>query len=73
MFYVKDPQDSAWSVMLAAPSVAYTEDIEDDDFSDFFIHHELFSNGMPSIDVSNEIDPPYIRGDCDGIWVNNAI
>ncbi|XP_057769009.1 uncharacterized protein LOC130989037 isoform X1 [Salvia miltiorrhiza] len=72
VFYVNYTQNFGWSVVLSVPSVAYTEEIEDDDVSDFAIHHQHFSNGLPPIDVTNEIDPSYVRVDCDGTWVDNT-
>lgn len=75
VFYVEDPQDSTWSVVLATPSVAFIEEIDGDELMNFAVHHQCFSSGMPMVDANNgleEDDPPTIRVDCDGTWLNNA-
>lgn len=55
--------------MLHDPSVAYTEEIEDD-VIDLAIHLQCSSNDN-DIDVNNENDQSCIRRDCIGTWVDN--
>ncbi|KAH6800459.1 hypothetical protein C2S52_000923 [Perilla frutescens var. hirtella] len=73
VFYVEDPEDPEKSVVLTSPSKEYTEYINDDELGEISIHHPCFSKGLPIMnvtDVVDEIEPPCIRDDCDGIWVD---
>lgn len=73
VFYVEDPQNPIWSVVLASSSKEYTQYIPDDEFGDIAINHPCFSRGLPSVDATDGIDEtehPCIRDDCDGIWID---
>lgn len=75
VFYIEDPQDSEWSVVLATPSRDYFEYVNDDDLGDTVINFQCFSKGLSSMDVdgADENEPPCIREDCDGTWVDNIV
>lgn len=72
VFYIQDPQDPIWSVVLATPSREYFE--HSDELDENLIHHQCFTKGLPSMNVEDkdESEPPCIREDCDGTWVDNA-
>ncbi|XP_074572618.1 uncharacterized protein LOC141829097 [Curcuma longa] len=74
VFYVEDPQDPTWSVVLSTPNREYFEYITDDNLGDPSIHYQCFTKGMPSMDIdeTDDNEPPCIRADCDGIWVDNG-
>lgn len=74
VFYIEDPQDLAWSVVLATSKWEYLEGMDgSDELKDNVIQHQCFSKGLPPMDVdgTNENDHPCIREDCDGTWVDN--
>nr|BAV56711.1 transposase [Ipomoea nil] len=71
VFYIQDPQDPIWSVVLATPSRDYFEYQDGNEMDEPIIHHQCFTKGMPDVDVKDESEPPCIREDCDGTWVEN--
>ncbi|KAH6776554.1 hypothetical protein C2S52_014115 [Perilla frutescens var. hirtella] len=73
VFYIQDPEDVAWSVVLASPNKRYIERINRDDLGDTSMQLQGFSKGVPIADTSNASDdnePPCVRNDCDPIWIN---
>ena len=73
VFYIEDPQDPTWSVVLANPSWEYPECSDSDELREEVIQHQCFSKGLPPMDVdgTNENDQLCLRKDCDGTWVDN--
>ncbi|XP_073152786.1 uncharacterized protein [Henckelia pumila] len=74
VFYIEDPEDHAWSVVLATPSRESFEYGNGDELEDSVIHYQSVSRGLPSmdVDVADDNEPPCIREDCDGTWINNV-
>ncbi|KAH6770784.1 hypothetical protein C2S52_015587 [Perilla frutescens var. hirtella] len=71
-YRIDDPEDVAWSVVLASPNKRYIERINRDDLGDTSMQLQSFSKGVPRADTSNASDdnePPCVRNDCDPIWV----
>ena len=67
VFYIEDPLDPAWAVVLNSPSREYFESINSDDLGEAEIHHPCFSKGMAPMDVdyTNENEQSILRDDCD--------
>ncbi|XP_073120575.1 uncharacterized protein [Henckelia pumila] len=77
VFYIEDPQDPTWHVVLTTPTKEYIEFISEDVLENSVIHYQSFTRGflpMEPLDVDEkyENEPPCIREDCDGTWVDNA-
>ncbi|XP_057809078.1 uncharacterized protein LOC131023551 [Salvia miltiorrhiza] len=75
VFYIQDPEDEAWSVVLASPNKRYTEEVNRDNMGDISVQLQGFSSTVPVVDSNNasdENEPPCVREDCDVIWVDNA-
>ncbi|KAH6800800.1 hypothetical protein C2S52_001264, partial [Perilla frutescens var. hirtella] len=76
VFYVDDPHDPSWSVILASPSKEYIEFINGDELGDIGIHHQCFTTRVPIMDLNDEHDedePPWVRGDCDDLGLTMDI
>lgn len=73
VFYIEDPEDPLWSVVLATPSREYFEYIKGDECEDTILHYQFFSRWLPSMGVDgvDDNEPPCVRDDCDGTWINN--
>ncbi|XP_073153088.1 uncharacterized protein [Henckelia pumila] len=77
VFYIEDPQDPTWHVVLTTPTKEYIEFISEDVLENSVIHYQSFTRGfLPmeplDVDEKDENEPPCIREDCDGTWVDNA-
>lgn len=74
VFYIEDPVDSNWSVVLTMPPKDYFEHISANDFEEIAIHHPSFTKGLPTKndDANDECEPPCVRQDCDGTWIDHA-
>ncbi|KAL8457188.1 hypothetical protein ACS0TY_035149 [Phlomoides rotata] len=68
-FYIEDPKDPAWSVVLETPTKEYFEYTNGGELEETVVHHHCFTTGLHSVDHSmkDEDEPPCIRKDCDGI------
>ena len=76
IFYIEDPQDPAWHVVLATPTRDHMEYINGDELENATIHYPSFTGGfisMESMDVDaiDENEPSCVREDCDGTWIDN--
>lgn len=73
VFYVVDPIDRNWSVVLDMPCKENFHHMSDGDFVDYVTHHPPFSKGLPmKIDDTND-EPPCVRQNCDGTWIDHEI
>ncbi|XP_073120763.1 uncharacterized protein [Henckelia pumila] len=73
VFYIEDPQDPTWHVVLTTPTKEYIEFISEDVLENSVIHYQSFTRGfLPmeplDVDEKDENEPPCIREDCDGTW-----
>ncbi|XP_073120666.1 uncharacterized protein [Henckelia pumila] len=73
VFFVEDPEDPLWSIVLAAPTRESFENANGDELEDIVIHYESSTRGLPSMEVDDEDDnePQCLREDCDGTWIDN--
>lgn len=74
VFYVSDPNDRNWSIVLPMPSKEYNEHTSVCDWDDIAIHHPSFTRGLPrkNDDTTDETEPPCVRQNCDGTWIDHA-
>ncbi|XP_040362226.1 uncharacterized protein LOC121049375 [Rosa chinensis] len=71
VFFVEDPLDSRWSVVLTTPNRDYRDCLYDDDLGDTTLEHQPFCAEIPPCDEDeNEADATYLRENVEGFWVN---
>ncbi|KAI5317181.1 hypothetical protein L3X38_036888 [Prunus dulcis] len=72
VFYIDDPENDGWSIVLPMPNRVY---VHGDELDDAVLEHQSFTNGLPPVEEFKyelgEGDAKYIRTDCEGIWVTN--
>lgn len=70
VFYVEDPVDPKWSVVLASTTRDYHDLYYDDDLGDIALENPPFCSNIPICD-GTDIDPSFSnqREDVEGIWV----
>ncbi|KAL6335840.1 hypothetical protein AAG906_040561 [Vitis piasezkii] len=74
VFYVQDQLDPRWSVVLSTPQKDFLDMEGGEDFVDNSIEHHPFIGALPQIeafDVMDDSDATCMRGDCEGIWIEN--
>ncbi|XP_074321972.1 uncharacterized protein LOC141659093 [Apium graveolens] len=69
VFYIKDPVDPTWSIVLTSTTRDYQELYNDDDLGDTIMEHPPFCSNIPASDVTNEDVAHSIRPNVEGIWV----
>ena len=73
VFYIQDPSDSRWSIVLASQPKFIGDDEDDDDDDDYDIGElQTFEKEIGEINEFEGIESivgPYVRRDCDGIWI----
>ncbi|XP_073279526.1 uncharacterized protein [Primulina huaijiensis] len=74
VFYIEDPEDPEWSIVLATPTRESFEHVDGDELEDTLIDYQSFTRGLPSMGVDGAYDnePSWLREDCDGNWVDNV-
>ncbi|KAL4013813.1 hypothetical protein IC575_025997 [Cucumis melo] len=73
VFFLEDPSDSQWHVVLNPPNREYEDHINDDELGDISLNC-ISSNNVPMNvfeEINDEDDPNYMQTDCDGIWIQN--
>ena len=73
VFFLEDPSDSQWHVVLNPPNREYKDHINDDELGDISLNC-ISSNNVPMNvfeEINDEDDSNYMRTDCDGIWILN--
>ncbi|KAK9947975.1 hypothetical protein M0R45_003567 [Rubus argutus] len=77
IFYIQDPLDAQWSVVVRCPDRDYQTTGHDEDLEDIEVEQQPFIATMPSIetfdDVVGDDHNNYIRDGDEGIWVENDI
>ena len=74
VFYVQDELHPRWSVFLSTPQQEFLERDEGDDLMDNSIEHHLIISSLPQVESFNAMDDSdaiCMRGDYEGIWVEN--
>ena len=74
VFYMQDQLDPRWSVVLSTPQKDFLDMEGGEDFVDNSIEHHPFIGALPQIeafDVMDDSDATCMRGDCEGIWIEN--
>ncbi|TYK22860.1 transposase [Cucumis melo var. makuwa] len=72
VFYVDDPSDVRWSVILTPPQRDFEDRYNDDELGDTILRCEGIPNDMPDVDLNNDLDENvsmYVRSDCEGTWI----
>ncbi|TYK13831.1 transposase [Cucumis melo var. makuwa] len=74
VFFVEDPSDSQWSIVLTPPQRDFEDQYNDDELGDIVLNFQ----GMPkaALDIESRLDldentPTYVRADCEGTWTDN--
>lgn len=73
IFYMQDPLDAQWSVVVRCPDRDYQTTGYDEDLEDIEVEQQPFSATMPSIDTFDDLvgheHSNYMRDGDEGIWV----
>lgn len=67
IFYVEDPVDSTWSVVLTSTSRDYHEVYDDDELGDTILENPPFCSKIPAIDP--KANSGNLRENGEGIWI----
>ncbi|KAL0557070.1 hypothetical protein IC582_005588 [Cucumis melo] len=69
VFYVSDPIDPRWSVVVRPPQKDFPYKCANDDLGDMFPHYPPVSKWNSTSDI-NESGDAYTRLDCKGTWIS---
>ncbi|TYK04872.1 transposase [Cucumis melo var. makuwa] len=72
VFYVEDPSDVRWSIVLTPPQRDFEDRYNDDELGDTILRCEGIPNGMPDVYLNNDLDEnvsTYVWSDCEGTWI----
>ncbi|KAA0033998.1 transposase [Cucumis melo var. makuwa] len=72
VFYVEDPSDVRWLVVLTPPQRDFEDRYNDDELGDTILWCEGIPNDMPDVYLNNDLDEnvsTYVRSDCEGTWI----
>ncbi|KAA0036135.1 transposase [Cucumis melo var. makuwa] len=72
VFYVKDPSDVRWSVVLTPPQRDFEDRYNDDELGDTTLQCEETLNDMTDVDLNNDLDgniSTYVRSNSEGTWI----
>ncbi|RVW89528.1 hypothetical protein CK203_043583 [Vitis vinifera] len=73
-FYVQDQLDPRWSIVLSTPQKDFLDKEGGDDLVGNSIEHHPFKGTLLEVetfDAMDDSDAICIRGDCEGIWIEN--
>jgi hypothetical protein len=75
VFYVEDPIDAEWSVVLKTPNRDYCDFVYEDDLRETFMEHQPFSVeiSLPCDIDENEGDATYMRDNAEGFWIDQNV
>ncbi|KAL0556088.1 hypothetical protein IC582_004595 [Cucumis melo] len=69
VYYIEDPSDVRWSVVLTPPQRDFEDRYNDEELGDTILRCEGIPNDMPDVDLNNDLDDnisTYVRSDCEG-------
>ncbi|KAA0060130.1 hypothetical protein E6C27_scaffold39G00500 [Cucumis melo var. makuwa] len=72
VFYVEDPSDVRWSVVLTPPQRDFKDRYNDDELGDTILRCEGIPNDMTDVYLNNDLDEnvsTYVRSDCEDTWI----
>lgn len=76
VFYIEDPLDSRWSVVVLTPDRDYRSCDNDEELGNNLDDHQPFSRGLPDNEVFDDlvdgISTNFMRADCEDIWIDEA-
>ena len=75
IFYIEDPLDAEWSVVVRCPNIDYRGVDEDDEVDDIVVEAQPFNiPAMPSVDTFDDVDEnhhsKHMRDGNEGIWID---
>ncbi|KAK1359295.1 hypothetical protein POM88_020707 [Heracleum sosnowskyi] len=75
VFYIRDPADSRWSIVLQSKRrILGIDNVEDEEEYNQFDENPPFSIGLPSIAREDNVDANYARNDHDeGQWFDHQV
>ncbi|XP_074336395.1 uncharacterized protein LOC141673544 [Apium graveolens] len=68
VYYIEDPVDPKWSVVLASTTRDYQEVYNEDELGDTTMENPPFCKQIPTCDVGDDVEPQ-IRENIQGTWV----
>ena len=73
VFFIEDPSDTRWHVVLHPPNRDYENHINEDELGDITLNYSSSKNVVASnaFEDMDEDDTVYIRSDCNGTWIVN--
>ncbi|KAL6226165.1 hypothetical protein ACLB2K_000129 [Fragaria x ananassa] len=75
VFYIEDPLDTDWSVVVRCPDRDYERTLADEESDQIEVEHQPFIPTMPSVDTFDDLvghQPSiHIRDGNEGIWIDN--
>lgn len=70
VFYVEDPIDSSWSVVLDTPTRDYFENISESEYQEYVIQQSS-EKLSTKYDATLDEDDSVVRKDCEGTWIEH--
>ncbi|XP_074354152.1 uncharacterized protein LOC141693054 [Apium graveolens] len=72
VFYLEDPVDATWSIVLSSTTRDYHELYNEDDLGDTIMEHPPFCTEIPATDVATDDVAHTARPNVEGIWIKNT-
>ena len=72
VFYLEDPVDATWSIVLSSTTRDYQELYNEDDLGDTTMEHPPFCTEIPATDVTTDDVAHTARPNVEGIWIKNT-
>ncbi|XP_074352544.1 uncharacterized protein LOC141691678 [Apium graveolens] len=72
VFYLEDPVDATWSIVLSSTTRDYHELYNEDDLGDTIMEHPPFCTEIPATDVTTDDVAHTARPNVEGIWIKNT-
>ncbi|XP_074365387.1 uncharacterized protein LOC141706541 [Apium graveolens] len=72
VFYLEDPVDATWSIVLSSTTRDYQELYNEDDLGDTIMEHPPFCTEILATDVTTDDVAHTARPNVEGIWIKNT-